>query len=227
MYKCILFLACFAIYSCDSSVSIDEVSTNPNLSKDKLDLSNPKAGQKSYFVNYSSICGSKDDSLHYIGDTLVVEVVASKDGFYLLETLTPHSISFDPAGPPPHHQEIKVVNDMVLIPNRTNSKLFYFYGSDSIQLRPKTIDKMKYTDCLIDFKGEPFTGGEIGFLGKFKVGSKTYEDKIVVSCIPTILNSDAYLIYDSNQLHVSEFISRSEFNGLVSPFYIYGWRMVE
>ena len=219
-----LYLLCclFFIISCDKE-NID-----PGLSpkNDAVLLGNLKVGQKSYYAAYTSECEDLSGSFQWTGDTLVVEVVHFQEDIALKEYLTPGSKNAQGSGE--YFQKINSLNNNYIgIPDHQSSNLFNFFGSDSILLKPKSRPAMVQNSCVIKFNGMTFTGNEIGSIADFKIGPVSIKNKTVVSCVPTILNLDAYLFYDENQLYLSHQAVRTEFNGVISPTTITGWRLIE
>ena len=219
-----VFLLCglFFIISCDKETIDPGVIPGNNA----VLLGDLKVGQKSYYAAYTSQCEDLTGSFQWTGDTLVVEVVHFQDDIALKEYLTPGSKNAQ--GSREYFQKINSLNnDYIAIPDYQSSNLFNFFGSDSILLKPKSRPAMVQNSCVIKFNGATFTGNEIGSIERFTIGPVSLKNKTVVSCVPTILNLDAYLFYDENQLYLSHQAVRTEFNGVISPTTITGWRLIE
>ncbi len=218
---CILYIV-FFIISCQKEVSTPDEQPKP----DAVLLGDLKVGQKSYYAGYSSHCEDLTGSFLWTGDTLIIEVVPFEQGLALKEYLTSGSVNS--TGSSEYYQKIKNAgNDYITIPDHQGSGLFNFFGSDSIHLKPESRPAMVQSSCMVLFNGTAFTGNETGSIDKFEIGSVRLKNKTVISCVPTILNLDAYLFYDENQLYLSHRAVRTEFNGVLSPTIINGWKLIE
>lgn len=195
----------------------------PIIDDGTISLANLKAGQKSTFRHYTSICDNADADFEYTGDKLEVEVIDIDGALYLQETYTEDSPSstLEPAT-----HLISGNEKMVLIPERQKSYIFFFYGNDTIHLEANNRIVMEQSGCRIMQAGNPFIGNDIGSVAHFQLGQVEQFDKTVVSCVPTILDMEAYLLYDKNKLHVSQTIQGSEFGGIVTEF-ISGWELIK
>ena len=199
---------------------------NP-ISETAVNLSNLKAGQQSIFVNYTSSCDSLEEKFEYTGDTLVVEVVEQNGELYLKEFFTEDSpsyldtfISNDPVFYP-----VTGMEDNVLIPQRIDSKLFFFYGNDTIRLNRQHDVNLIQQGCKLMIESNPFIGDEIGVVQDFRFGDIEVKNKTVVSCVPMV-DIDAYLIYNNEQLFLSHTVTIVEFMGNIDE-YISGWELIE
>jgi hypothetical protein len=96
----------------------------------------------------------------------------------------------------------------LLIPERQQSYLFFFFGNDTIHLTKPHDLNLQQGSCFVEYMdGAPFIGEEIGLLPNFTLGTVQFSNNRAISCVPPILNLDAYLIYDSKQLYVSHTIN--------------------
>jgi len=87
--------------------------------------------------------------------------------------------------------------------DRQQSRLFFFYGSDSIRLDAPTTTELTYQDCVFFDGSEKFTGDYVAGIPSFELDDKTFKDQKVVSCVPVILDLDGYLFYDEHSLTAS------------------------
>lgn len=194
-----------------------------------VNLSDLKVGQVSQFVRYTASCNDFGNDFSWSGDTLNLRVVEEGTQLYLEESLTPFSNMYlggifqDPIRYP-----VEVKEGKLSIPDRANSALFFFYGSDILHLTTPSNNKniLWQEGCKLSLKGEIFTGDEIGKIFSFKIGSIQVSNKTAVSCVPVLLGVDAYLMYDSHQLFLSHVITGEVFNGHLSE-YIQGWYLLE
>lgn len=204
---------------------IDE-SDDP-ISEEVVNFSNLKAGQQSMFVKYISSCDSLEEKFEYTRDTLVVEVVEQGGELFLKEYYTEYSpmyldtfISNDPVLYP-----VRGIENNVLIPERINSSLFYFYGNDTIRLNREYDVDLVQQGCKLMIDSSPFIGDEIGVVNDFQFGDIEVKNKTVVSCVPMV-DIDAYLIYNDEQLFLSHTVTIVEFMGFIEEF-IAGWELIE
>ena len=194
----------------------------------QIDLSNLQVGQTNKYVNYRTFCGTMEENFEFLGDTLLLEVIEEAGKLYFSETLSSFSKSvIDGRGWAPVKYPVEKHSHKLKMVDRTNSKLFYFYGNDYLTTRPPL--KAKYVQqngCKIDLNEQPFIGNEITKLQSFKLGPMVFNNKTVVSCIPVVLELEAYLIYDNHELSLSHSVRSSSFNGHASDF-VNGWCLVK
>lgn len=205
------FLACEPL--------IDVPTPQPDLQEGWVDFADPQDGQKTMYLNYTSTCESLAGDFEFGGDTLILEVLRSNKAIVLMEYFTPASASgrVDTV-----YHEIESHGTFALLPERTKSSLFYFYGNDTLRLQPDNHRKVKQDGCRLTIGGNNFEENEIGYLETVTIGDITIEDKTVVSCIPMPLFLDGYLAYDANHLYLAHTASASEFNGNQDSF-VSGW----
>lgn len=188
--------------------------------RDYIDLSKLEHGQYSYFVRYESTCENLNGDFRLTGDTLKVEVIEENNDFLLKETFTENSPMYINGQIEPTIHEVMPYDDFILIPERFNSALFFFYGNDTIHTRNLERQDMVQNSCRIDFNGSTFIGNEIGFVDKFELGDIEYKNKTVVSCLPMMIELDAYLMYDNKELVMSHTIDKFSNQ-------IWGWKLIE
>ncbi len=192
-----------------------------------LNLSDLKEGQQSLFVKYISTCDSLEEKFEYTRDTMVVEVVEQGGELFLKEYYTEHSpIYLDTFIPnDPIYYPISGIENNVIIPERVNSALFYFYGNDTIRLNRQHDVNLVQQGCKLMIDSNPFIGDEIGEVQNFLFGDIEVKNKTVVSCVPMV-DIDAYLIYSNEQLFLSHTVTIVEFMGFIEE-YIAGWELIE
>lgn len=196
LFLCLLL----AIWACEDTIPDKDTNTNP------ISFSSPQVGQKAYFQRYTTTCGNLNLDFELSGDTLEVELIRQNGAYYLEERFTQGSPLYEQGNTDPVAHRIVFRDDYVLIPERTRSTLFFFYGNDTIHIKPAQRENMTQSACRIDFQGQTFVGNEIGNINSFQIGPLSENNKTVVSCVPIILDLDAYLIYDENQLLMSHTI---------------------
>lgn len=192
--------------------------TTPNLvvNDNPLDFNAPSEGQKAYFQRYTSSCDNVNDDFEFTGDVLEVELIRQQGDFYLQESFTKESPLYEQGNTDPVLHKITFTDDYVLIPERSRSTLFFFYGNDTIHLKPSQKEVMTQNACRIDLGEQIFVGNEIGNINSFQIGPLVEVNKTVVACVPVGLNLDAYLIYDENKLLMSHTVG---FGGVIMGWY--------
>ena len=84
--------------------------------------------------------------------------------------------------------------------------------------RPRIVD-LKQVDCRLAFSSnEIFTGDDMGKFEEFRVGQISISNERAVSCIPMVLEIEAYLMYNRDHLLLSHTIAGEE---------IAGWLQIE
>ena len=217
----ILFCLFIVALGCRSEVinpPTDYVPEDPE--SNLINFENPKAGQETWFLRYESICDSLDGKFHYTEDTLKLLVIEENGVLMLEECLTPYSRMYiDGTFREPIRQKIIDEEGRLLLPEREESALFYFYGNDTLHLKPQNKIPLYKVGCRIFTSQGPFIGNDIGEVDHFDFGDIELESKTVVSCLPEPLTMDAYLIYSENALFMSHTI--------VQGFRVVGWLKME
>lgn len=101
---------------------------------------------------------------------------------------------------------------------RQISSIFFFYGSDFLQLKQLASKSMTQNNCIVWDGQSTFTGDAIGNVETFKVSNLAYNKKKIVSCVPTILDLDAYLLYDKYNIYSSFTSFEGGWEPLEDPF---------
>lgn len=176
--------------------------------KSTMDFLDLEIGQKSYYTSYSTTCENYSGNLEWTGDTIVLEVIDfQNETFTLQENYTPYSKSFQGQTlPEPINISVIFENDYILLPDRFSSNFFWFYGNDTLHLRPAQTVGLVQEECGLVLESEPFIGNDIGTVSSFKVDDVELKDKIAVSCVPGFFEVDAYLIYHDKSLQASHVI---------------------
>ncbi|MEM8908104.1 MAG: hypothetical protein AAGD05_09690 [Bacteroidota bacterium] len=193
-----------------------------------LNLSELKAGQRSVYVKYETKCENQLQNFTYTGDTLIIEVIEKDGQLAFQESYSPGSPIYQSN---PYYQDPKIYpveqqGELIFLRDRANSDLFFFYGNDTLQVNPAHDVALEQYGCLLLQENTPFIGNDIAQLGRFQVGDIVQTNKTAVSCVP-IIDLDAYLIYDQNQLYQSHTINIVEFNGEILEDWISGWVLLE
>ena len=186
------FASAFFFTSCDK----DPISSVDPL---RIDLQAPVTGQENHYLGYAGTCGQIEPT----GDTLILKI-KEFDGtnLQLEESFTPGSPNFTLQS---YTYPAKWNADVLEIAPeyRQTSSLFFFYGSDSLRLKQASSVNLLQNNCIVWDGQTDFAGDFIGTVPLFKVGLHEYAQKKIVSCVPTIVNLDAYLVYDKNNIYSS------------------------
>ena len=200
----------FLMYGCSSETipPSDRGNEDPVTEIKAVDFENPTPGQETMFLRYESTCDSLNESFHYTGDTLKLAVVEEDGILYFEESLTAGSPMFiDSAFREPIKQRLIDEAGRILIPERLESPLFYFYGNDTLHLQPEQKMPLYRVGCRFFHSQGPFIGNDIGKVDSLAFGDIEFGEKTVVSCVPSFFQVEAYLIYSENELFMSHTIS--------------------
>lgn len=212
-------LISLALVSCTKD---DDNNSGPTSAQgDPIKLTDLQVGQSSTYERYEDVCGLAD-VFDLSGDTLHVKVVTENGKLYFEESYTPGSVNFGELDPIRH--EVIFHDTFILIPERTNSNLFYFYGNDTIHTQPQPDVNLDQGFCYLQHEnGDPFIGEEIGLLSSFHLETINHGENFAISCVPPFMEMDAYLLYDTDGiLNLSQTIS------LISPSpQITGFSLIE
>jgi len=183
----------------------------------RINFSDLKVGQQSEYVKYLPECNdpmSIDNVLAQLSDlggetmsitpdTLILKIESKTDNtFTFSEEVI--SASLEANSNKKVYYDVIKESDYVLIPQRSESELFWFYANDTIRLKPKEKINLVQKECFIEHNDAIFRGNAIGNIEQFDLDSYSIENKNVVSCVPELdPKINAYLIYDVNELHVS------------------------
>jgi len=173
-----------------------EPDPDPVINPDRVNFQDPKVGQFNAFEAISYECG---------------EAIVDENRWELKLTITdvsPETIEFTESYENTTNTTVFTAlrQDGVIAisaEDRAQSRLFFFYGSDSIRLDAPTTAELTYQDCVFFDDGEKFTGDYVAGIPSFELDGKTFKDQKVVSCVPVILNLDGYLFYDKHGLTAS------------------------
>jgi len=215
-YNIFLFMACVLYLGC----SKEEVKERPVPADGEIRLDALAAGQSSSYREYRTTCDDMDD-ISFTGNILVVTSMIDEGQLYFTEQYTEDS----PDDMEPVRYEVHVYDDYLLVPDRSASRLFFFYGNDTIHLSPVPSKSLKQRSCFLMDGNDRFVGNSIAEVADFNLGIAREQDQTVVSCVPNF-ELDAYLIYDEYQLQTSHTVSTSEFNGQVDTW-VNGWSLID
>lgn len=180
-----------------------------------VNLLDPKPGQQSYFLRYTNECGNYESKFALTGDTLIWEIYESAGELFARERLTPGSPAF-PALEVTY--PLESIDDNLVLKEHWSSQLFFFFGNDTLRLQKSTNASLSQEGCRISVADTLFLGNEVAKLARFETGPYTLEDKIAASCIPLIMDIDAYLIYEPKRLYASHAVYMGgSVNGWINP----------
>lgn len=217
MKKMILFLAVLmlALSSCKDK--------DANLNNDgTVNLSNLQIGQKSIYKEYQTSCAGFEDDFHYTGNYMELEVIEMENGeLGFRESCAKEFTTCIEVAPVEYG--ISQGGNSVIIPDRSTSKLFFFFDNDELSLDFSTRIPLVQEGCMLHLSDVPFIGNDMGELSSMVVGDIEYTDLTAVSCEP-YFELDAYLIYDGRALHGSHV---NMFDVMFGEDVVKGWVLVE
>lgn len=204
----------------------DPINTKP-IDTTVVNFSNLQVGQKSFYQFYTTKCDSLEQEFSYSGDTLVIEVIEREANLAIREYFTENSPRYiNGINTEAVEYIVKPSKDDLILPQRENSNLFFFYGNDTLRLRPDQLVNLEQNDCKLHLSDNPFTGNDVGTVESFTIGDITQRNKIAASCVP-FFDLDAYLIYDENQLSMSHVIYEEYFWDELISTRIEGWVLID
>jgi len=203
MYRFLLIVLLLALISCDEQVEPDNLNIHP----DNINLKDLQAGQRSYFLRYQGTCDFPVTA-SYTGDTLLLEVSSDEDGLYLSESFTPGSPLYKQNAAKVTYP-VELTEEYLLLRDRMASALFFFYGNDTLRTDVGDRIPLSQSGCRILLDNEIFIGEEIGSITDFRIGAVRRNNLTAVSCVPMILELDAYLMYDE-YLHISHMVTTTD-----------------
>lgn len=205
----LLFFTLTVFSGCEKDNIATPVEPDPVINPERINFQAPVVGQFNTYLVYSHECGQ----------------ASPPDPWELKLAITnadESSIEFtesDNNGTPVVFTARRGT-DVLLISaeDRQQSRLFFFYGSDSLRLEASPVVELAYRDCVFYTASGKFTGDFVAEMPVFELAGKTFKNQKVVSCVPTILDLDGYLFYDKHGLAASITTSTSEFGGSETIF---------
>lgn len=202
-----IFALLLAFTACQKPTGLIPMEPEPVLNPDRINFQEPQVGQFNAFESLYYECG---------------EAINDENRWELKLTITdvtPEAIEFtetyenntNPLVYKALRQEGVIT---ISAEDRERSRLFFFYGSDSIRLDAPTTTELTYEDCVFFDGTEKFTGDYVAGVTSFQLDGKIFKDQKVVSCVPVILNLDGYLFYDQYSLTASITTQKSGFGEL-------------
>ncbi|MCB0676336.1 MAG: hypothetical protein KDC30_06610, partial [Saprospiraceae bacterium] len=146
------------LFACSKSDELPDPTPEP--SKEEVDLTTLKVGQRSLFVRYTTTCENLEADFAFTGDTLIWEVVSTIEGdLQLKESFTERSPLYLNGAQEPVIYPVTGDGKKVLLPQRELSNLFFFYANDTIFLQPAASVPLQQDACRLMLQSEPFIDG--------------------------------------------------------------------
>lgn len=215
MKKSALLIGLYLLFGCGSEVTPPSITHNP------IKFSDPQVDQLSCYSEYRATCSMGNTGYSYTGDTLIVKVIEKNSQLHFMEYFSPHSPRFLNGDVNAISYPVEVKSEYLLITDRVQSNLFFFYGNDTIWTNPEHDIELEQDGCYLYYNNDLFIGEEIGFAPELQFGNIEHSNKTVVSCVPVILALDAYLVYDNGDLNLSHTIQ-----SMSSQQDIRGWELI-
>jgi len=207
----ILFLLALTILSCSKDDKTEDMLPG------EVNIQELRTGQVSEFVLFTGNCGFVEGT-EYTGDTLMLEVIEIEGQMHFQESFTPTSPLYE-VSPDPVAYPVEVADDYILIRERLESTLFFFYGNDTVFTKPIPTAELVQDGCLPLLDNQMFAGEQITRIPEFAIHDFTLDEQFVVSCVPVFIELEAYLFYNGGDLNMSYTLD-SGFPG----FTMRGWR---
>jgi len=190
---------------------------------EQVNFSDLKVGQQSFYRAYQADCSDMNGTFEWTGDTLVLEVTGTASDLILRESFTKGSpiMNGQVIPPPPVEYPVSNIDEGVLLPERSASRLFYFYANDTLRLNPSHDITLQQDECFLTSESGVFVGNDIGYLPLFEVGEVKVAEKTAVSCEP-LIELDGYLIHDDEKLYVSHIVDLLDLQSTIR-----GWHLIE
>ncbi|MEM9930799.1 MAG: hypothetical protein AAF840_13315 [Bacteroidota bacterium] len=205
----LFFIACALSFTACDPAEDPITPVDPIRNSEWLNFQEPVVGQFNTFEALSYECGEAMPAERW---DLRLEITA----------VTPEMIEFTESPENGDPQVFTAAREEGILrisaEDRQKSRLFFFYGSDSLRLEAPPVRELTYRDCVFFHGNEKFTGDIVASLPNFELDGKSFKNQKVVSCVPTILDLDGYIFYDKYGLTASISTSTSEFGGQTSTF---------
>lgn len=211
-----LLLLLFILAACSS----DDDSQPIVLPDPGLNLDKPSIGQGSTFVRLEGNCGWSEN-FQYTNDTLEVKVIKQGDGLFLQESFTEGSPLYETNSEPVTYP-IFDHDGFLVIPERQESALFFFYGNDTLFTRDLNHVTATQEECTPMVSGDVFRGDDIAFIEELKIHDIALYNHTIISCVPVIFDLEAYLCYTNGELNLSYTLD-SGFPGLT----LNAWKRID
>ncbi|MEL6986736.1 MAG: hypothetical protein AAGK97_02810 [Bacteroidota bacterium] len=214
MQKILVFiLFSIAIISCNNDSGIEPTPT-PDIS---LNFGKLKLGDQMQFMLFETTCSDFNGGLQFTGDTLNWEVTRLENGeATLTEQFTPNSPL---AENEKYDNQISFTDDYILMPDRFQSNLFFFYGNDTLHVDPAPTVTLTQENCFFKLGEDNFRGDEIAFSEDVTIQDYSFKDMTIVSCVPGSVG-EAYIVYKNGAVYA--IFSRDFFSEQVR-----GWVAIE
>ncbi len=190
----------------------------------EVNLSNLRIGQKSLYVKYNTNCDNFEGAFNIVeNDKISLEVISFEEGLGFRETVLEGSSYYTGTEDDITEYKIEQWVNGVYMPNRSESRLFFFFGADLLPTSYLNRVDLYQNGCLMHQGDSPFIGNDIGEIQEMKIGEFDFKGKTAMSCVPNF-ELDAYLIYDNTKLHCSHTVYIDSFFG---DNFVEGWLLLE
>ena len=209
-YSLLLFAVLLVFTACEKENITTPGDSDPVLNPDRVNFQNPIVGQFNTFEVFSYECGQANQN-----EVWELNLTITAAGENTIEFTESNENGTDVVF------EAQRQGDYLIISaeDRQATRLFFFYGSDSLRLKESPVMELTYEDCVFFNGNEKFTGDVVATMPVFNLEGKTFNNQKVVSCVPVILDLDGYLFYDQYGLTASITTSTSGFGGGRNYFY--------
>jgi hypothetical protein len=201
-YSLLLFTVLAIFTACEKENITAPIDPDPVLNPDRVNFQDPIVGQFNTFEVFSYECGQANQNEVWELDLTIT--AANENTIEFTESYeNGDDVVF----------EAQRKGDYLVIrpEDRQATRLFFFYGSDSLRLQETPVMELTYQDCVFYNGNERFIGDVVATMPVFNVEGRTFNNQKVVSCVPTILDLDGYLFYDQYGLTASITTSTSTF----------------
>lgn len=208
-YSLLLFSLFIVFSSCEKENITTPDDPDPVLNPDRVNFQDPVVGQFNTFEVFSYECGQANQNEVWELDLTIT--AADENTIEFTE-------SYENGDDVVFEAQRKGDYLVISAEDRQATRLFFFYGSDSLRLKESPVMELNYRDCVFYSGNDKFTGDVVATMPTFSLAGRTFTDQKVVSCVPVILDLDGYLFYDQHGLTASISTSTSGFGGEETTF---------
>jgi hypothetical protein len=203
-YSLLLFSILLVFSSCEKENITTPDDPDPVLNPDRVNFQDPVVGQFNTFEVFSYECGQANQNEVWELDLTIT--AADENTIEFTE-------SYENGDDVVFEAQRKGDYLIISAEDRQTTRLFFFYGSDSLRLKESPVMELNYRDCVFYNGNDKFTGDVVATMPTFSLEGRTFNNQKVVSCVPVILDLDGYLFYDQYGLTASISTSTSGFGG--------------
>ncbi|WP_020571415.1 hypothetical protein [Neolewinella persica] len=208
-YLLILFTLLTVFTACEKGNISAPQDPDPVLNPERINFQEPVVGQFNTFEVFSYECGQASTNEVW---ELDLTITASDEN--AIEFTESYENGEDFVFEAQRKGDFLIIN----AEDRQRTRLFFFYGSDTLRLQAAPVAELSYSDCVFYENGEKFTGDFVASMPTFTIEGRSFLNQKVVSCVPVVLDLDGYLFYDQHGLTASITTSTSGFGGEETTF---------